>query len=71
MIRALLLVVMILLAVPVAASAQKDKMQLGEALVARVTRGSGAAAPTAVTAPVPRDQLSTTERLSPEKKGAR
>lgn len=71
MIRVLLLMVAIVLVVPASADAQKDKMQLGETLGARVTRESGAAAPTAVTAPVPSDQLTTTERLSTEKKGAR
>lgn len=72
MVRTLLLILAILLVVPSAASAQKDKMQLGEALGATVKRGFGAPGPSAVTTPLPQDALTTSERLEPEKKkGAR
>lgn len=72
MIRMLLLVLTLLLAVPAAAHAQKDKMALGEALGAVVKRGFGAAAPqpTATTTPAAQDRLTTTEQLTPTK-GAR
>jgi hypothetical protein len=71
MIRVLLLVLAIALVAPASATAQKDKMHLGEALGAKVTRGSVAAPSAAVTMPVPQDRLTTKESLSPEKKGAR